>query len=999
MKPRLYLLFLILFVLAGNHLKAQETWQHINDMPCEETSSIIQDHNGYIWIGTRLGLVRYDGYNVQIYRNDMANPHAFSSCNIVCLTTDGADNIFAGSFFGLNTLYMPTRSITSTHFDGEDFVKAVFYDSRGRLWIGTDNGLYVKRTQQNPQQDTQPHPRQASLHDGQTDKVFFNPIPHDRILHINETPRGDIIVVSQNNGIFTIDEKDNCTAIDGTAALRPRTTFADKAETLWIGTERNGLYSINSGTIKRHEGYDSYIINDIEYNTQRNAMLLATNKGISQYPTPSLTLADKNVVCLYRDNDGNVWASTEGHGTYIQRNYKMPFKNMSRAFTRQTTPIISQFDVSHLADTVLWESITNINAIHESSDGTTFVGTWGDGLYITKHGNIISHLTQANTPWLNDNFIYSICTLPDYSALIATWHGFYLMDSNLRGGYVEQIGTSDISNMHILSIYSAAPHDVWMGLVGGIAHIKGDLHHPTNATITIYTHVNNKGIHNPDNAGALTDRHDGEGEYQLGGIYRIIKDRHGRIWACTSEPGLLLYDAANDAFRSVSKDMGILGDNVHSMDISPDGTFWMTTNYGILQMNIDTKGKVSHRQLYTQHDGLPTTYYGSTMTTLLADGNVCFLNQDNLITIRQKDLPHADRTATRTFISNILVNGTPLTYNTNSTATLPPYAKHITLSHDQNSIAIYFTTLSFGQEPSIRYSYKLDGIDTDFCHTDMGNNSITYSHLAPGTYTLHYCVLDNAANPTDMPQTLTIEILQPLWWRWWAKTLYTIVLLLIIYVITHSAIDRSRKKQQLKILEIEKRQLDELYKQKTQFYVKALHEFLTPLTLMNEMIHNLQNQVRPSLQASIFMLVNHADRLMQAMSNIVNAKEDTSAQDALHKAKEMTQIDRDFLHRCTESVNRHIADAEYSHKTMMEEVGASHATLYRKLKALTGMDTTSFIRSIRMRAACQIMAQEPQIRINELAERVGYDNPKYFSTCFKNEFGITPSKYQQGEKE
>ena len=126
------------------------------------------------------------------------------------------------------------------------------------------------------------------------------------------------------------------------------------------------------------------------------------------------------------------------------------------------------------------------------------------------------------------------------------------------------------------------------------------------------------------------------------------------------------------------------------------------------------------------------------------------------------------------------------------------------------------------------------------------------------------------------------------------------------------------------------------------------------------------------------------------MNNIVDVKDDTSASEALKKAQEMTQVDRDFLRRCTESVNAHISDPHYSHTVMMAEVGASHATLYRKLKALTNMDATTFIRSIRMRAAYQILSANPNIRISELAENVGYNNARYFSTCFKNEYGISP---------
>lgn len=229
--------------------------------------------------------------------------------------------------------------------------------------------------------------------------------------------------------------------------------------------------------------------------------------------------------------------------------------------------------------------------------------------------------------------------------------------------------------------------------------------------------------------------------------------------------------------------------------------------------------------------------------------------------------------------------------------------------------------------------------------------------------------------------------------------LYVAIFLLIGYMIIHTIIDKNRRRQQLRFLELERDKQEEFYKKRMDFYQKALHEFLTPLTLMSEMIHGLHEKVRPSLQASLYMLSNQTDRLVDALNNLVDVKEDSAARDVLKKAQEMTQVDSDFLRKCTESVNNHISDVNYSHKIMMREVGASHATLYRKLKLLTGMDATSFIRSIRMKAACQILTYEPNIRVKELSERVGYNNPGYFSTCFKNELGMTPKEFVRDEHE
>ena len=74
-------------------------------------------------------------------------------------------------------------------------------------------------------------------------------------------------------------------------------------------------------------------------------------------------------------------------------------------------------------------------------------------------------------------------------------------------------------------------------------------------------------------------------------------------------------------------------------------------------------------------------------------------------------------------------------------------------------------------------------------------------------------------------------------------------------------------------------------------------------------------------------------------------------------------------------------------------MGASQSTLYNKLRAMTGMNVTNFIRSIRMKAIDDIIRQEPDIRVSDLAYKVGFKDPKYFATAFKKEFGIQPKEY------
>lgn len=978
MKKLKYLIIALLFLSVSGRLNAEETWKHLDGLPCEETTSITQDAQGFLWFGTRLGLVCYDGYQLQIYRNDMRRPHAFSSCDIKSLAADKMGKLYAGAFYGMNTFDTHTQQISSTHFKGNDFVRALHADGQGRVFAGTYKGLYCLSP------------------DGETQRI--DGIPQDLVVQIRESADSLLFIVTANNGIFVLHPDLNCRALEYTMGLQTRALAQDRQGTLWIGTEHRGLFSFNDDRLVRHAGFDDCRINDLLISSDQ--VYIATDQGCYRYPLNAYSgelsanihaipqLKGKHIQALFEDQNGNIWASTDGHGIWFARRNDQQLQVEPADFTRQTTPIISQFKVRSLNDSDLWKSIPYINCIYEDNDHNTWIGTWNEGFYLTRNGKIVKHFDHKNTPWLHRNDIYAFTMLTSGLLLFSSWEGLYLYDPTRdEGKFLAQTGETDVSSMHTLCI--EGNKDLWLGLVGGIAHLQADADDWSQASLTLYTHVNVPGMKQPQNVGDLTDRHSESGEYQLGGIYRIVTDKRGNLWACTSEPGLLRYDAEKDCFRSVSNEMGIPGDNVHSMDIDEQGFFWMTTNYGILKLALDEQGKVVYQQLFTQDNGLPASYFGSTMTTRLADGRIAFLNPDNLI-VSAVQPHHSTHRQGAARLSRVLVNGVGLADTDADWDLLPPYTSKLTLTHNRNSLTLFFSSLSFGDENSTRYTYQLKGVDSGRQQTAIGENTIHYNQLQPGTYVLHYAV----AGSTEDVETLTIEILQPLWWRWWARMIYLLVLAAIAYFIVHSLIERNRKNQELALLAMEKQALDEQYRSKMQFYTRVIHEFLTPLTLMSELTHELQQKVRPALQATLFMLSSQTDKLLDAMNNTLDIhEEDNSLQEALAKAKEMTQTDRDFLRRCTKSVNAHIADEDYTHQVMMQEVGASHATLYRKLKALTGMDATSFIRSIRMKAACQILASEPGIRISELAGRVGFSNPKYFTTCFKTEFGITPREY------
>lgn len=103
--------------------------------------------------------------------------------------------------------------------------------------------------------------------------------------------------------------------------------------------------------------------------------------------------------------------------------------------------------------------------------------------------------------------------------------------------------------------------------------------------------------------------------------------------------------------------------------------------------------------------------------------------------------------------------------------------------------------------------------------------------------------------------------------------------------------------------------------------------------------------------------------------------------------------DDEFLHRAIDCARAHLSDSDFDRDAFASEMGASASTLYNKLRSLTGLNVSAFIRDIRMKEAKRLAQTQPDLRVSDLAYKVGFKDPKYFSTCFKKEFGLQPSEF------
>lgn len=107
--------------------------------------------------------------------------------------------------------------------------------------------------------------------------------------------------------------------------------------------------------------------------------------------------------------------------------------------------------------------------------------------------------------------------------------------------------------------------------------------------------------------------------------------------------------------------------------------------------------------------------------------------------------------------------------------------------------------------------------------------------------------------------------------------------------------------------------------------------------------------------------------------------------------------EKQFLQAIIESIEQHLEESEFDLERLASEMNISKSTLYRKIKSMTGLTPLDFVRNIKMKRACMMLMARTQT-IAEVAYAVGFNNPKYFTKCFKEEFGVTPTEYQQGNR-
>ena len=141
------------------------------------------------------------------------------------------------------------------------------------------------------------------------------------------------------------------------------------------------------------------------------------------------------------------------------------------------------------------------------------------------------------------------------------------------------------------------------------------------------------------------------------------------------------------------------------------------------------------------------------------------------------------------------------------------------------------------------------------------------------------------------------------------------------------------------------------------------------------------------LQLRIDNIIENRKRILGERTSQVETEQETPSEPLPPSPEE------EFMQKAKACVMEHLSDADFDRDAFAAAMGASTSTLYNRLRAITGMNVSAYIRNLRMAEAARIAQRRPDMRVSDLAYQVGFDNPRYFATCFKKEYGLQPSEY------
>lgn len=865
---------------------------------------ILQDKEGFIWIATKDGLNRYDGYQFKPYSYSPSDRYSISDDIVTCLMEDHLERLWVGTMMGgINLFDRRTERFYRLRPASPNTkeINKIVQQNDSVFWVATNEGL--DRVILPTGNSTRPEAAPTGLYQKArftSYTVEGTPSEVKKLLLLDDKN----LVASCELGVYVIDPSNPDTLRPlhpslGIPTLRKPNSFFQLSRlpggALVIASNQD-VYIHNGDTLSRiplpagtSEGRGTLHVDDKGTIWLGNANTLYKVKPEApdgKQVEPVVQFDGKWLqTTLFTDRDGLIWIGTNGYGVRIFNprvthfNHQLENRSTRQLYVdRQDRLWVWQDGQMQVLDPQTG-SLYFSAGFPALARRSNYVLNSADGSYWFRLNIIeLGRKLIRYHPGTGEvaTFPYDCDTRPYFPMAIDTSGRVWMPCHNSQLALFKPGQTSleyvDISkvfpegrmDLKIYALRYLPEQDAfWAGTQYGLVYMK--LREDGSLESRYYRRK--KGAeHNP-----LSDR-----------ILCLERAEDGKLWVGTRGGGFSLFDPATSHFTNYTTKDGLPNQVVYGIQKDQAGRLWISTNRG-LSCFYPKEGRFRN---FTARDGLQADEFNSMSYTKAPDGRLLFGGVNGINSFYPDDVQER-MAAPNVIITGLDVNSEPLDFKKDTAIIQNPVPKvrEIKLTHNQNVLTLRFAALQYANPSKHRYRYQLVGVD-DQVKIMEGTREVTYAHLQPGQYTFKVWGSSQGGRWSEPPTTLQIGISPP-WWRTvWAYIIYAMLLGGALYFAYRFQVRRATLRNQLAYEQREAERLAELDRLKSDFFSNITHEFRTPLTLIQEPARQLLNNLSQQKERSMaFLIAKNARKLLQLVNQLLDiSKIEAGAMPVRHEA-------------------------------------------------------------------------------------------------------------------
>lgn len=946
-------------------------------MPNNFADDIFQDSYGFVWISTHGGgLVRYDGFN---YMNFNLGSSGISLRSNSCRNVyeDHFKRLWIAFEEGPQVLDLKTMQPVIPPCENEkveaqlnkalkNLCTRMYCDAKGNVWMVSFNLLT----------------RISFNEKGEVNRVLSISYPYNAPdLGLCDVYRNGTVVMCNNGVVSEFSVQNNRLVAKNISSMflpldyRYAGAVISYHGKIWLGTNR-GLYNSAKqefhalGTVHslQHEVVTSLAI------TEDDKLLVGTLCGvdiiddktgtIEHWNCSSVNPLSSNFVNSLLAKDGQIWVGTETGG-------------ITKLAPRQLQLEFFKHDAANPASL----SPNAVNAMYAAPDGTLWVGTVEGGLNALAPGSRnFTHYTMANSG-LPHNSVSTLAADNRGNLWIGTWGtGIAVMNLQQPGRIIPLVVDAKhqpFLNFAGVLVYDPINDGMWLGTNDGLFFYdlkRQQLIEPFKGCLNVRGCIGSlitrdgkllmgcvQGMVEIN----LKSRILGKGDFAVkyhqyklddpksGVIDKILSfclAKDGKIWLGSNGYGLYCYNYNKEGktyVKSFTTNNGLANNTVKGIVEDNQGMLWIATDNGLSIFNPKTETFSS----YSRKDGLLSSQFYFNGAIRDAKGKIYLGTDEGLMAVT--GVNHAVHNSARLRFTELLVDNQPVFAGSDYLDDDISIAKRLCIHESDKSFTIFFSALNYGNDTQGVYLYRMKGYENDWVQLKPGQHSVRYSTLPAGSYQFEVKYIPSFDSDKEQVISVDIKVTPYFWKSWWFVSLMVIAFIAFLLYIYTSRLEKMRE-----------REVEELYR---------------PIEAA------LKDSDEPGkLQSRIQMILENQKRYQDSQKKSIEADR-----------KQVAEKERPFMDIVMEVMEKNYDNSEFGVQELADEMRMNRSVLSKKLNAEAGQPTAQFIRNYRLDIAKKMITENVANRnITEIAYRVGFNDPKYFTRCFTKQYGVSPSSYK-----